>query len=456
MSAVHSFWRVRREEYRLVITRQSVQARASGVFFGWYIVGAAGFIQLLQNGLLMQAYGTYVPVLRAEFGWSSTALAAAFSLQRVESGLLGPLQGWMLDRWGPRAVITVGMIIFGTGFMAFSQINSLLTFYLAFLFMAVGASLSGFMSLTTTIVNWFERRRSIAISMTQVGMSVGGLAVPIVAWALIAFGWRTTSFMSGVIILVVGLPLAQIMRHKPEQYGYLPDGDSAEERDRLDAIRAEASGGTYERFDFTARQAMKTRAFWFIGFGHALAVLVVSAVMVHLVVHLTEGLNFTLRGAATVVAFMTAITMMGQIAGGFLGDRFNKRIICTIAMFGHAGGLLALAYGGSLFWVIAFALLHGTAWGMRGPLMQSIRADYFGRSSFGQIMGFSSMITMFGMMSGPIIAGVLADRLGSYQVGFTVLAIMAACGSVFFIFGTKPTPPAEKRRQKRLAAEGAG
>lgn len=436
----------------MAITRQSVRARADGVFFGWYIVGAAAFIQLLQNGLLMQAYGTYIPVLREEFGWSSTALAAAFSLQRVESGLLGPLQGWMLDRWGPQRVITIGMIIFGCGFMLFSQINSLMTFYAAFIVMAIGASLSGFMSLTTTIVNWFERRRATAISFTQVGMSLGGLAVPIVAWSLVAFGWRSTSFASGVIILVVGLPLSRMMRHKPELYDMLPDGDSAEEIAEREERMANAPGGVGRRFDFTARQALRTRAFWFIGFGHALAVLVVSAVMVHLVVHLTEGMNFSLRGASVIVAFMTAVTMAGQIVGGILGDRFNKRVICTIAMFGHAGGLLALAYGGSLIWVIVFALAHGTAWGMRGPLMQAIRADYFGRASFGQIMGFSSMITMLGMMSGPIIAGVLADRLGNYQLGFTVLAIMAAFGSVFFIFGTKPTPPGEKRHEERMAA----
>src|SRR5690606_6156940 len=142
--------------------------------------------------------------------------------------------------------------------------------------------------------NWFERRRATAISFTQVGMSLGGMAVPIVAWSLVTFGWRTTSFASGVIILAVGLPLARMMRHKPELYGMLPDGDSAEEiRDREERL-AQASGGVVQRVDFTARQALRTRAFWFIGFGHALAVLVVSAVMVHLVVHLTEGMNFSL------------------------------------------------------------------------------------------------------------------------------------------------------------------
>lgn len=426
-----------------MITGAQVRKRASGVFFGWWIVAGAGLIQLLQNGLLMQAYGTYVPLLRDEFGWSSTALAAAFSLQRVESGLLGPLQGWMLLRWGPRTIIGVGIVIFGLGFMALSQINSLTTFYLAFVFMSIGASLSGFMSLTSTIVQWFQKRRSLAISLTQVGMSLGGMAVPLVAFALVSFGWRTTAALSGVIVLVVGLPLSRLMRNSPEEYGMLPDGISpAEQASRNGTSVAAAGGGVVEdETEFTARQAMRTRAFWFIGFGHASAVLVVSAVMVHLVAHLNEGMGFSLGRASAIVAFMTAVTAIAQVVGGFLGDRFNKRLIATIAMFGHSAGLLALAWGGSLFWVIAFTLLHGLGWGMRGPLMQAIRADYFGRKSFAQIMGFSSMITMIGMMSGPIIAGLMRDRFGNYEYGFTVLAIMAGLGSIFFVLASKPVKP---------------
>lgn len=430
-------------EYSSLISLQRVRTRTSSLYYGWYIVGAAGLIQLLQNALLMQGYGTYIPVLREEFGWSSAALAAAFSLQRVESGLLGPLQGWMLDRWGPQRIITIGILVFGVGFMGFSQINSLTTFYIAFVVMAIGASLSGFMSLTTTIVNWFERRRASAISLTQAGMSIGGMMVPIIAWSLVTFGWRTTSFASGVIIILVGLPLSRVMRHNPEDYGLLPDGDTAQEVADREALLAKSTGGIIQKANFTARQAMATRAFWFIGFGHSLAVLVVSAVMVHLVVHLNEGMGYSLGTAALFVSLMTGITMVGQVVGGFLGDKFNKRLICTLAMFGHCFGLLALAWGTSTWTVLLFAVLHGTGWGMRGPLMQAIRADYFGRASFGKIMGFSSMITMIGMMSGPIIAGVFADRLGNYQVGFTILAVAAGLGSLFFIFATKPAVPAE-------------
>jgi sugar phosphate permease len=423
-----------------VIAAVRVRERARGVFHGWWIVASAAGIQALQTVLLMQGYGAYAAVLRDEFGWSKTALSGAASLQRVESGLLGPPQGWMLDRFGARTIMRIGLVILAGGFFFFSQIDSLLMFYLAFVTMAIGASLSGFMSVTTVVVQWFERRRATAMAFMQTGMSLGGILVPLVGWSLVQLGWRSTAMLSGVLVLVIGLPLVQMMRDEPERYGMLPDGERPAESVSDGIVAAPVN----ERVNFTPRQALRTRAFWFIGFGHALAVLVVSALMVHLVVFLKEDLGFSVTGATVIVSIMTAITMAGQIAGGFLGDRFEKRKIAAIAMFGHAAGLYALAFGSSLYWVLAFTVLHGTAWGMRGPLMQAMRADYFGRKSFGVIMGFSSLIIMFGNVAGPLVAGITADATGSYRIGFTVMATLAGLGSIFFALARKPSPPGER------------
>ena len=417
-----------------------MRVRARGVYYGWWIVAASAGIQLLQAGLMQQAYGAYVSVLRDDLGWSATALAFGYSLQPVQNGLLGPVQGWMIDRWGPRPVMRLGMLVFGCGFIGFSQVNSLLTFYLALIFIALGSSMAGFMSIMTTLVQWFERRRATAMSVSQTGMSVGGMLVPVVAWSLTALGWRETAFISGLIVLCVGLPLTQVIRSNPEAYGLRPDGAPPED-DHPPASGSEPTAAVVERINFTPRQALRTRAFWFISFGHGMALLVVSAVMVHLILHLEDERGFSLGEAAAVVSVMTLITAIGQVGGGFLGDRFDKRIIAAIAMFGHSAGLLALAWGGSILWVVVFVFAHGTAWGMRGPLMQAMRADYFGRRHFGTIMGYSSLIISLGMVSGPIVAGLMADRFGNYQYGFTVLAIMAALGSIFFIFATPPAPP---------------
>ncbi len=404
------------------------------IFYGWYIVGAAGGIQMLSGLLWMQSYGAYVVLLQEEFGWSKTLVAGAFALTRIESGILGPLQGWLVDRFGPRIILRIGILLFGIGFILFSQIETLLTFYLTFALIAVGSSLGGFATVMVSLVNWFSRHRAKAVALSQIGYSFGGLAVPIVILCLEAFGWRTTAFISGLMVLCVGLPLVQLVKHRPDEAGEVADGVS-DETARVDKNFFDAEQ------DFTARQAMRTRAFWLISIGHACALLTVSAVMVHLVPHLTEGLGYSLPQAGLVVALMTAFQMAGQIAGGYLGDRFNKRYLCIACMSAHTAGLVMVAFASSTAMVVAFAVLHGLAWGVRGPLMVALRADYFGPSSFGTIMGFSSLIVMLGMSTGPIFAGYMADIYGNYEIGFTVLAIGAFMGSFCFWAARRPYHP---------------
>ena len=410
------------------------------IFYGWRIVAAGFGIEALIGALMFHAYGAYFVVLRQEFGWSKTMLSAAFSMARAESGILGPIQGWLTDRFGPRVLIRVGMTIFALGFILFSQINSPLTFFLTFFLMAVGSSLGGYLPVGVAIVAWFRRRRALALSLSGTGMPVGGLLTQLVALAMTSIGWRWTAFASGIVVLLVGLPIARVVRHRPEPYGYEPDGDPPA-HERRPTEGSDGPAARHTSADFTARQALRTPAFWYISLGHGSALLVVSAVMVHLVVHITESLGYSLRQATAVVALMTVMQVIGQVGGGWTGDRFSKRAMVVGCMAAHATGLALLASATTLGTVVAFAILHGLAWGVRGPLMSAIRADYFGSRAFGTITGLSSMILMFGMMGGPLIAGILADHTGSYELGFRILAALAATGSIFFALARPPAPP---------------
>jgi MFS family permease len=413
------------------LRRLDTMVRPQGhVFYGWWIVAAAGGVQYLASLLWMQSYGAYVVMLQADFGWSKTVLAGAFALTRVESGLLGPLQGWLVDRFGPRPVLQVGTLLFGAGFLLFSQVDSLLTFYLSFFLIALGSSLGGFATLMVSLVNWFNRYRSSAVAISQVGYALGGLSVPLVILLLEAFGWRATALISGIAVIILGMPLVQVVRHRPAEIGALPDGAVP--------LPRTAHGSAPPNLDFTAREAMRTPAFWLISGGHALALLTVSAVMVHLVPHMTEGLGFSLPMAGLAIAVMTAFQMVGQLLGGYVGDRMNKRFVCAACMVAHAGGLLLVTFAASWWMVMAFAVLHGLAWGVRGPLMVALRADYFGPSSFGTIMGFSSLIVMFGMSGGPLVAGYMADVSGNYESGLALLAGCALAGSLLFLAATAP------------------
>jgi len=406
-------------------------SQTRNVFPGWWLVAAGAGMQFLIGGLLFHLYGAYVVLLQREFGWSKTALSTVFSVMRIESGLLGPFQGWLLDRYGPRAVMRVGMAAVGIGFLALSQVQSLSQFIACFLVMAIGVSLAGYMSISVAIVAWFHRRRALALSMISIGFPVGGLIVPVVMVILERWGWRGAAVASGLVFLTVGMALAQFFRRIPRDLGLEVDG--ANERDLAASARYEPA--------FTAREALAAPAFWTLSFGHASALVIVSGVMVHLVPHVIETLGFTLAEAGFVVMALTVMQFLGTMVGGYVGDRVNKRYLAAGAMLMHGAGLLFLAYASSWVAVAAFALLHGVAWGARGPLMTAMRADYFGTRAFGTILGFSSMIVMLGTTGGPILAGVLFDRFGSYQPAFLGIASFALVGSVLFLVSQPPRYP---------------
>ncbi len=419
------------------MTGSPVRRRLARPFYGWWIVAAAVVLQALPAGLLQQAYGAYVVLLEREFGWSRTTLSGAFSIVRMEEGLLGPAQGWLLDRLGPRFVMRIGTVIFSLGFFIFARIDSVAGFYAAFMVMAIGASMAGFLSITTAIVNWFDQKRSMAMGIALLGTAVGGLLLPLVILGLEAWGWRTMANISGAVILAVGLPFVQIIRHRPEQYGLLPDGRSPD----APSVGAAAEGSPLppeESASFTARDAMRTRAFWFISLAHTASVLVVSVVMVHFVAYATTSLGYSLSAAAGIVTLQTVTNLIGRPLGGWVADRTSSRLVTMVAMLGHAVALLLLAFATAPWMVIAFALLNGLAWGARVPVVVSMRAEYFGSRAFGAIMGLSSLVVTFGGVIAPIAAAWAYDATESYTLSFAILAVLAGLGSLFLLFLPKP------------------
>src|SRR5207302_386619 len=142
-------------------------AHSKRLYYGWYMVGAGASLQFLLAGLMTQSFGAYVAVLQAERGWSKTALSGAAALQQMESAMLGPLLGWLIDRFGPQGMIRAGVVIFGCGLMLLSQTDSLPAFYGAFLVIAVGASCCGLFPINVALIHWFDRWRARAASRTR-------------------------------------------------------------------------------------------------------------------------------------------------------------------------------------------------------------------------------------------------------------------------------------------------
>jgi MFS family permease len=401
-------------------------------FYGWRLVAAACAMQMIQAAFFHNAFGLYFAVLHTEYGWSKTALSGAAALQPMESALLGPAVGWMVDRFGPRRLVRIGIVIFSAGFLLLATIDTLTGFYLAILLISLGSCFCGYFPLTVAVVRWFEKSRGRALSALSFGLALGGSLIPLIAASMQAWGWRPTALGSGVLILLIGLPLARAMKDHPDDIGEIQDGHGAP------AVSQERAAAVTPSKEFTAAEALRTWAFWLISLGHGFALLVVYAVNVHAVSHIKTSMGYTLAQASLVMSVVTAGQLLGVFLGGWAGDRYPKRYLAAACMISHAVALALLAFAWHPSILVVFGLLHGVAWGMRGPMMQAIRADYFGSKAIGMILGISSMVIVLGQVGGPMVAGILADWTGSYRLGFILLSILVGLGSLFFVLAKKP------------------
>jgi len=398
------------------------------LFYGWRIVIACGLINALMWGFLHQSFGAYFAMLSEERGWSKTALSGAAAIQPLEGAILGPILGWLMDRFGPKRLIRTGVILFGGGFMLLSRIETLPQVYAVFLVIALGASLAGYMPMSVVLIYWFEKSRTRALSVVSLGGTMGGILVPVLAWSMQAYGWRATAFASGVIAILLAWPLSGMIRNRPEDHGETVDGlPPAHARDGdAAATRSHLQG-------HTAREALRTGAFWLISLGHGFALLAVIAVNVHAINHMRESLGYAIAEAAMYFAVMLAFQFLGTLLGILIGDRYDKRHMAVACMLAHMVAVLLLAYATGPAMLLAFAVLQGTAWGLRGPMMAAMRADYFGRRAIGMIIGLSALIYVAGQVGGPLLAGVLADLTGNYRLAFTVIALLTGAASLFFL-----------------------
>jgi MFS family permease len=432
------------------VTTQAADVPAQPGFHGWRLVAAAGGLQFLMAGLMIHSFGAYVAVLRDSEGWSKTALSGVAAMQQVEAALLGPLQGWIADRHGSRGMVRAGVLSFAVGLMLLGTATSLASFYAIYLLIALGMGLAGYYSLSIVVVNWFERFRSRALSIVMLGMVVGGFVAPAIAWSMQTYGWRRTAFASGLVALIVGWPLAGMLHRRPEDLGQHVDGLAPADRASAsaDSAGASAEGASsppppVPLRDATVHEALRSRTFWLLGLGHAFALLVVATVNVHAVTHIKEGLGYSLTQAASMLTVQAVAYAAGVFVSGATGDRWNKSHLSAGCLLLHAFGLFTLAHASSWAAVLVAVVAHGFAWGLRGPLMNALRADHFGRQAIGTILGLSMLIVLLGQVGGPMIAGVLADATGNYRLGFTILAALAGVGSLFFLL--VPQPPTLQR-----------
>jgi MFS family permease len=423
------------------LTPNPLMQRSRSPFFGWWVSTTAATMFAIQSAAWGATFGAYLLQFQDDFGWSKLAISTAYSVSHVVSGMIAPGQGWMIDRFGSRFVMRVGVLMLGVGFILLSQVNSLWLFYAIVLMIGLGVNLAGFITLNTAVANWFIRKRALALGISSTGIGIGGLLAPLITWSLVNHGWRPTAFWTGIAVMLIAFPLSNLLRQRPQDHGMLPDGA----RPGPDGEAPRPLPKSVTTVDFTVREALRDRSFWLVSVGHGMALVSVFAVMVHLVPLLVEAHDWSETSAQAMFAVVSTSMLVGQIAGGFLGDRYNKARISAACMVGHCVALVMMAFADSGIIIAAAATIHGLSWGVRGPLMMAIRADYYGMRNFGTIMGISSAIIMVGPLLGPALAGGLNDHFGGYAEAFTLVGVMTGLSTMFFLLARKPPVPYRAR-----------
>ncbi|MCC7106886.1 MAG: MFS transporter [Chloroflexi bacterium] len=416
-------------------TSRAVRLISSRFYYGW-VIAAMGFIAQMLTSLSSQGLATYVAPLQREFGWSSAETAAGRSFQQTDA-FLGPVNGWLVDRFGPRRMMSIGVVLYAVSFIAFSRVETMWQYYGACVLMALSNSFVGLLIVSYSLNQWFRRRRTTAIGISSMGLAAAGaIFIPAIVWGQ-SFGWRTAAFGTAIGMLILGSPIVLLMRDSPEKFGLLPDGEASRPRDRTSGQAARDRLVGLPGFSLT--QAVRTRAFWCIALGMTFANASQSAVVVHQFAHLEQLLSR--ETAAFVLSMLNVFNLGGRLFGGLLGDRLPKHQLLGSNLLVATTSLLLLAFASSLPLLLLYGACFGFSWGLRTAVANSITGDYFGRVAFGRVAGLIQLLASPASILSPIVAGLVADAVGSYRIVFLALASVTITASVLFFLARRPADP---------------
>jgi MFS family permease len=397
------------------------------IFYGWWIVGAAFLIALYIGGVVFYGFTAIFEPIANDMGWSYTQISLAASLRGLELGLFAPITGMLTDRLGPRRLIFGGALLTALGLFMLSRTTSLATFYGAFALISLGMSATTLTVLMTAIANWFRLKVGIASAIAMSGYGFSGLLVPLIVKLIDTLDWRTTMAILSAGMVALVLPLTFVFRHRPEQYGYQPDG----RKDIPVSSGASIVEPQTTELHIRTTQALKAVTFWRIAATFMVHALLTGTVITHIMPYLSS--IGVIRSRASLMAMAVPIMSVGGRLGfGWLGDKYGRRRTVAVAFAMMTAGMLLFSYAPAvgLWLLIPFLLLFGVGYGGSSATRPSMVAEYFGRANYGTILGLIVGINAIGAFIGPPLAGWVYDNWGSYQgvwlayAGFAFVAVL--------------------------------
>jgi len=392
------------------------------IFYGWYILAASFLLLFFQAGTRF-SFGIMFKPMMAELGWNRAAISSVFFLNMVFFALTMSIAGRLYDRYGPRWLIFISAILLAAGYMCTALVRSLWQFHLFYgVLTAIGTGGASVPLIAALMSKWFEKRRGLTISLALSGACLGQFAlVPVFNRIILAYNWRISYLLMGLIILGVNTILAfTVIKGDPEDLGYKPYGQADAEKK---AVPIDTGNLVTGAKDLNLRQAMKTYSFWLF-----LAFMFVCGggdflIATHLVPFVTDyGISPTT--AANMLALFGLMSLGGILVAGPASDLIGNKIpiaatfVLRLLLFA-----MIIKYRNPISFYI-FAGGFGFTFLITAPLTATLAGRLYGFAHVGLISGFITTIHHLGGGFGAYMGGLLFDKTGSYQITFVFSAIL--------------------------------
>jgi len=394
------------------------------IYYGWWVVGGAFLLLFCAVGTQFYAFPVFFDVMVREMGWARTQVALAMTVGTFVAGSMALFVGWLIHKIGLRPVMVCGAIIAGLGFFLLGTVTELWQFYLYYgLVLSVGIVGISVVPDMTAVESWFDRSKSTALGIATTGMGAGGVVMaPLAGWLISRYDWQTACACMAGIVILVGIPISATIMRTPQERKIAPE---------------QAQNKRLGAGDATLGKALKQKSFWLISMSAMLWYLAYMMGLTHQVAFAVD-MGIDRVAAAGAVGMLCAFSIPGRLGFGKLGDVMDKRYVMMIAASLQVAAFAILLKTTNLAMLYVYSALIGFGVGGLTPILPGLVADYFGRRRFSAVYGAMEMVTMLGIMIGPIYGGWIFDTARSYSSAFLSGIIITLLAVVLVYLAPKP------------------
>lgn len=385
--------------------------------YRWVIVGAGALMTCVALGAMF-SLAIFLTPITADTGWSRAGLSSAMTLNFLVMGAGGFAWGTATDRFGPRIVVLIGAVLLGLALVLASRAHALFAFQLTYGVLVGLAASAFFTPMIVTTTAWFDRHRSLAVSLVSAGMGVAPMTVsPFARWLISAYDWRTAMLVIGVMAWVLLVPAALLVRRAPASAADGPASNLAEKSAGMSLSQAFRSpqfivlGGTF----FACCAAHSGPIFHMVSYAMVCGIAPMAAVSIYSV----EGLA----------------GLGGRILYGVLADKLGVKPVLVAGLLVQALVIAAYSLVSRLDEFYALAIIFGGTYGGVMPLYAVLAREYFGPRILGTVFGAATMLSSMGMAFGPLVGGWVYDHFATYSwlfVGSGLVGLGAAAVALAF------------------------